>query len=313
MRTRTAFLLFAALVNGGLALALWPAPPRPLTPQMKQIQAAARVESANKRGEALRMAVLEGLRNADRKQAEGVISFLEDNSQWIPMTELKPIVSELDPVDPTTERLQLLIDRAELTASDKQERLRIYSEAILDGESRYGVRGMLTRRTGMSAAALDGMSELMPIIEAQYAKLSPGWQKTTTLDWLRWQMHLGAGANDGREALALSLARLQEMGPKAIARESRESAGFREAVVIVARLSCRKGEIVDDVAPTCPGFQELFKAVASEMGSLPGFDRPIAAEEEQEAKIGRWLGEFCDAVGGKRDILALMGVRPPRQ
>lgn len=303
MSSRAALIVISVLAQASLALATWPVIPRPLAPALQAIRAAARLQDAAERGNALQKAVLDGLRGADREGAAQIIAFLEDNSQWIQMEELDAIIPELDRLGVSSWEIQSLVDMARLSGSTKEERLRVYAAAILKGESRYGAMGRLNRVTAMTVAALEGITELLPLIEANYKNLRPEEQRVTSLEQLRWSMRLGAGASDRMEAVVLSLAQAQQMGVAAVVSEARASRAFRDALTDACRFACHPSQIVDDANPTCIGFRDLYRGVTSELLPPDSSENAAGSIPSVETLLGEWADEFGAAAGVPKDGL----------
>ncbi|HPS77962.1 MAG TPA: hypothetical protein PLS53_07405, partial [Thermoanaerobaculaceae bacterium] len=291
------WMLFVVSVVARVALAVSPAISRPLSPPVQAIRAAAKLQSFSLRGEALRTTVLAGLRSGNRELSGEVIDFLRSNSRWIDMEALEPILPELEGPDLMFREMQRLVDDARLWRAPRAERMRVYTTAILDGEAPYGGGGRLMRVTAMKVAAREGLSELLPVIEANLDKLRPEHRLDADLDVLRWEMRLGEGGEDRNEAISLTITRLQEMGRDAVAERGREFPGFRQAVAEAAGFACRKNLIVEGLTPTCIAFRDLYRAVEAQLSPRRPPGQATNASDPTMAPVERWLDDFGGAVG----------------
>jgi len=160
------------------------------------------------------------------------------NSRWLDLRPFEDIITEFGRSNnPTSRNVGWFLDSVELGRMSRDERLRIYSAAIVEGRTTLQHGWPLLRQTAIGAAAIDGLAELKPLIEAHYPEESAEVRSAFPLPELLVRLELGAGASDREDANRLASERLAAM----------KDADFRDRMNTDAAFQ----KVVGDIAPTC--------------------------------------------------------------
>lgn len=208
-----------------------------LTPAQKAIHDAASVRGPGQREEAVRQAIREGLSAEDKEVRNQVFSYLSQNTRWLDLRPFEKILLEFSRID-DTHRGQWLLDDAELTHASRAVRLDLFQRAIVSGEITLPHGRALPRDLAMSFAALQGLGELEPLVEQFANHIEERWKESFQFETFPALFRLGSGARDREDALRLSSLRLASMADKDVKAKMDSDAGFRGAVLQVARDVC---------------------------------------------------------------------------
>jgi hypothetical protein len=208
-----------------------------LTPAQQAVHDAASIQEPKEREEALRRSISEGLLSHDYATRDQVFAYLSNNSRWIDLRPYGEILLELSRVD-DLHRGRWLLDDAELSRSRREERLAIYQEAIRRGEISLRNGSPLDRFGAIEAVALEGLTELRPLLDLHYRELPKELQARTPYDELVESMELRAGAADREDAVKLAAHRVSVMRDEEVKARMDREAGFQTAVLQLADEAC---------------------------------------------------------------------------
>ena len=176
-------------------------------PEFQVIQDAARIADPVEREAALRQAIRKGLLETPPEVAGLVLGYLGEHSRWLDVRPFEDIITEYGRVNnPTSSNVGWFIDSIELPRMSRDERLRLYSAAIVDGSTTLPHGWLLLRQIAMGMGAIDGLAELRPLIAVHYQELSSEAQRQNPLPELLIRLDLGAGAIDREDAARRQLA-----------------------------------------------------------------------------------------------------------
>lgn len=291
---RLAVLSLAFLMVGsstGITMGSSPIVERRWGPAVQRIISAARAGDAGSREIAVRQAIEAGLLHSDRKTRDEVFSFLSQNNRWIDLRPYGDILEQFGKVDGQHRGLWLL-DEAELAHGPREMRLGFFQKAIVNGGLTLPHGRGLPRELAMSFAAIQGLAELEPLVERYADQVEERWKKGFEFETFPVLFRLGSGAQDREDALLLASQRLSATAGHEVKAKMDGDAGFRGAVLQVARDVCATDPFSDRRNPGCTDMKNVIgrqialerDARKSEMeSSEPG------SAVRSENKVEGWL------------------------
>jgi len=145
----------------------------------------------------------------------------------------------------------------------RDERLRIYSAAIVEGRTTLQHGWPLLRQTAIGAAAIDGLAELKPLIEAHYPEESAEVRSAFPLPELLVRLELGAGASDREDANRLASERLAAMKDADFRDRMNTDAAFQKVVGDIATYVCAVDTFAPRRNPGCASIKDIVKRQSS--------------------------------------------------
>jgi len=231
-------------------------------PPLQAIRDAASLGDPVVRETALREAIRKGLLESEPGVAHQVFSYLSRSDRWLDLRPFEDIIMEYSRIDPL-HRGAGLLDEAELPRLPRDERLPVYSTAIIEGRATLRRGDILVRQTAMGLAACDGLEELKPLIEAHYMDEPEEVRQRLPLAELLIRLELGAGAVDREDAGRLASERLAAMKDQEFRDRMNTDEAFRKVVDQVASYVCA----IDAFAPRRnPGCASVKDIVTRQMG-----------------------------------------------
>lgn len=223
----------------------------------QQIQRAAALPDGVEREDALRIALRAGLTQPDKAACDEVFEYLTSNQRWL---DLRPYAEIVRQVDPTHSRkANWLLDEAELIHGLRSDRLRWFDLAITGGEVKLPHGRPLTRELAMSFAAIQGLSELEPLIQQYAAQVDERWRKSFQFESFPSMFELGNGAENREDALRLASERLAQMEDSDVRARMDRDAGFRMAIFQVAEDVCALNPFSGRLNKGCSKMKEVVR------------------------------------------------------
>jgi hypothetical protein len=293
--------LFVALVM--IAQADEPEMRPGLFPAQRAIRDAAMISEPAKRETELREAIRKGLLESDHETASLVFGYLSDASRWLDLRPFDDILMQFSKVDPV-HRGAWLLDQAEVPRMPRDERLRVYAEAIVNGSVTLRHGWPMPRQTAIFLASDDGLAELKPLIEAHYGEMALEVQRATPLAEALVRLDLGAGASDREDAARLASERLAAMSDVEFRDRMDADAAFRTVVETLSSFVCRVDPFRARRNPGCASIKSVVRrqvqvvenaAHARALAAGTG----LAAPQESEDWHMTWLGHMQDASAGE--------------
>jgi len=272
-------------------------------PATEAIEKAARVADPVARETALRQAIRKGLLESPPGIANEVFGYLSRNVRWLDLQPFEDIVMEFSKTDPTHRGIWLL-DEAELLRTPKDERLRMYSAAIVEGTTTLRHGRPLPRQSAMLLAADDGLAELKPLIETYYPAEPADVRRDLPLPDLLIRLDLGAGATDREDAARLASERLVAMKDDEFRDRMDTDAAFRKVVEAISSYVCVPDPYLVRRNPGCASIKTIVKrqleleAKAAQVRSLSA---GAAAQPQTSVadRLGTWLGRMQESSAGE--------------
>lgn len=274
----------------------------PWCPQFQAIQDAARIPDPAKREAALREAIRKGLLEKDPALANEVLGYLGRNSRWLDFRPFEDIINEYGRINPYSRNTGWFLDEAELVRMPRDERLRTYSAAIVDGKAALKRGTPMIRLTAIASAAIDGLAELKPLIEAHYAELSAEDQQAFPLKELLLWADLGTGAIDREDAARLASERLAAMKDDEFRDRMNTDPAFQTVVDKVSSYVCGVDPYLVRRNPGCAsikaivGRQLVVDKATRQASEAATKTSTIRSDEEQ---MDSWLGRMQESSEGE--------------
>jgi hypothetical protein len=291
---------FPAVSSGGLPI---PSQQLPTCPATDAIAVAASISDPQRHDIELRQAISVGLLESDRDTASLVFSYLSDASRWLDLRPFDDILMQFAEVS-HSHSIAWLLDQAEVPRMPRDERLRVYAEAIVNGSVTLRHGWPMARQTAIRLASDDGLAELRPLIEAHYGEMAPEVQRATPLAEALVRLDLGAGASDREDAARLASERLAAMSDVEFRDRMDADAAFRTVVETLSSFVCRVDPFRARRNPGCASIKSVVKrqvqvvenaAHARALAAGTG----LAAPQESEDWHMTWLGHMQDASAGE--------------
>ena len=273
-------------------------------PATEAIEKAARVADPAARETALRQAIRKGLLDREPAIANEVFGYLSRNIRWLDLRPFEDILTEYSRIDPLHERAMWLMDEAELLRTPRDQRLRIYSAAIVEGTTTLRHGRPLPRQSAMLLAAADGLAELKPLIETHYPEESAEVRRDLPLPELLTRLELGAGAADREDANRLASERLAGMKDDEFRERMGTDAAFRKVVEDISSYVCIPDPYLVRRNPGCASIKAIVKrqldleAKAAQVKSL-GAGAATRPPKSFEQPAETWLGKMQEFSAGE--------------
>ncbi len=269
-------------------------------PQLQAIHDAASLRDPVEREASLRQAVRRGLLESGPDTANEVFGYLSRSIRWLDLQPLEDIVMEFSRVDPTHRGIWLL-DEAALLRTPRDERLRVYSTAIVNGSTTLGHGRPLPRQSAMLAASDDGLSELRPLIETHFADEPAEVRRDFPLPELLTRLDLGAGAADREDAGRLASERLATMKDVDFRQRMDTDPAFEKVVVAVSSYVCDVNPYLRRRNPGCASIKDVVRRQleleAAARTATKGAS--VRSAQEYEEWRGTWLASMQESSQGE--------------
>jgi hypothetical protein len=271
-----------------------------LGPAAQAVNDAARISDPVAREAALRDAIRKGLLESSPAAANEVFGYLDDNIRWL---DLRPYVDLLEEYH-WLGRGRGLADHVELFCAPRDERLRIYAAAIVEGSTKLKRGTPLLRQTAMSAAAIDGLAELKPLIETYYPEESAEVRQGLPLQELLVQLDLAAGGTDREDARRLASERLAAMKDADFRDRMNTDAAFQRVVTEVAAYICAVDPYRMRRNPGCTSIKAIVKRQlqmekTTEEAARATATTPAPPMQSYEEHRDSWLGRLQESSAGE--------------
>ena len=253
-------------------------------------------------------------------EREAVLAWLGSH-EWEIGTEL---VIELDEVyrkmystGVTSEDLKSSIADRRLRIAPREERARVYWEAVRKGESDYGARSKMNRASAIVRACAEGLGDFAGPAQAFAAEIDadlslPGVKRSRMA---LWDAQLRRGARDGDDAVRLHAERVLEMDPKEFADLMSTDLEFRQTTLGLAQGTCpmERGGVLNEkrkpLTEACRTMARLYLAQAArgKEGSREPKPELLPDPARTEAARADWLTELGAWTANARDRMASEG------
>ena len=175
--------------------------------------------------------------------------------------EYGELYRKMYPTGETTENLKSSIADRRLRSATREERARVYWEAVRRGEVDYGARFMMPRSVAIGRACSEGLEEFADAARTYAVELDdlggvPGVRRSRVA---QWNLRFRHSARDGDDALRLHAERLLEMEPKEVADLMSTDLDFRQATLWLVEGAC-PGESRKPVTEACRALGRLFES-----------------------------------------------------
>jgi hypothetical protein len=230
---------------------------RPTMPATEAISGAARIADPEERLRTMRSAIREGLFAPNPLVRDGVFRYLSENTRWIDLRPYVDLLEEFGRVDHWANRGPSLADDVELFRAPRDERVRVYRTAILEGTAKLRRGTPLPRQVAIDLACFEGMAELKGEIETYYSETPTEYRQTTPRVVLMLRLELGAGAVDREEAARLACEHLAAMSDSDFREQMETNAAFSRVVQDVASYACAVDIIVPRRNPGCSAIKDV--------------------------------------------------------
>ncbi len=275
----------------------------PMSATTDAIEKAAMLSDPSERLEALRSAIRKGLLESEPGAAHGVFVYLSWNKRWLDLRPFEDIIMEYSRIDPL-HRGAGLLDEGELPRTSRDERLRVYSTAIVEGRATLRHGDVLVRQTAMGFAAFDGLEELKPLIEAHYMDEPEEVRQRLPLAELLIRLELGAGAVDREEAGRLASERLAAMKDGEFRDRMNTDEAFRKVVDRVASYVCAIDPFARRRNPGCASVKEIVRrqvqleeqALQANKAATATSTSPTQTDQDPSET---WLGRMKECSAGE--------------
>ncbi len=277
-------------------------------PGKQAIDDAATLSDPIARESALREAIRKGLLESKANVANEVLGYLGMNSRWLDLRPFEDIITEFGRSNnPTSRNVGWFLDSVELGRMSRDERLRIYSAAIVEGRTTLQHGWPLLRQTAIGAAAIDGLAELKPLIEAHYPEESAEVRSAFPLPELLVRLELGAGASDREDANRLASERLAAMKDADFRDRMNTDAAFQKVVGDIATYVCAVDTFAPRRNPGCASIKDIVKRQEQldkkvRQASGTATTTSISTMQRYEERIDSWLGRMEASSAGEPSV-----------
>ena len=308
-RIATIFLVFVLSLGAPVYIcATSPVAEESLLPEQEAIDNAARLPDPVARESALREAIRKGLLETRPEVATEVLGYLGEHSRWLDVRPFEDIITEYGRSNnPTSRNVGWFLDSVELGRMSRDERLRIYSAAIVEGRTTLQHGWPLLRQTAIGAAAIDGLAELKPLIEAHYPEESAEVRSAFPLPELLVRLELGAGASDREDANRLASERLAAMKDADFRDRMNTDAAFQKVVGDIATYVCAVDTFAPRRNPGCASIKDIVKRQEQldkkvRQASGTATTTSISTMQRYEERIDSWLGRMEASSAGEPSV-----------
>lgn len=274
-------------------------------PEFQAIQDAARIADPGAREAALRQTIRKGLLEVPPEVANLVLGYLGDHSRWLDLRPFEDLITEYGRSNnPTSRDVGSFLDSIELPRMSRDERLRLYTLAIVDGSTTLRHGWTLVRQSAVLLASDDGVEELKPLIEAHYADLSPREQRNVPLPEILIRLDLGAGAADREGANRLASARLAAMKDADFRNRMNTDEAFRTVVDGISTYVCGVDPYRLRRNPGCASIKDIVKRQlrlekTTEEAARATAATPVSSMQRYEEHRDSWLGRMEESSAGE--------------
>jgi hypothetical protein len=234
-----------------------------------------------------------------------VLGYLGDHSRWLDVRPFEDLITEYGRSNnPTSRNVGWFLDSIELARMSRDERLRLYTMAIVDGSTTLRHGWTLLRQSAMLLASDDGLAELKPLIEAHYGELSPGEQRNVPLPEVLIRFDLGAGAADREEANRLASERLTAMRDADFRDRMDTDEAFRTVVDGIGTYVCGGDPYRMRRNPGCASIKDIVKRQlrlekVTEEAARAMAITPASSMQRYEEHRDSWLGRLQESSAGE--------------
>ncbi len=273
-------------------------------PPLQAMQDAAQIADPAARGAALRDAIRKGLLESSSAVANEVFGYLSENIRWLDLLPFEEILTEYGRIDRLHCRASSLLDNAELLRSTREERLRAYASAIVEGRTTLKRGSTLPRQSAMLLASDDGLAELKPLIETHYHEEPADVRLSLPLAELLIRLDLGAGAADREDANRLASERLAAMKGEELRDRMGTDGAFRTVVEGISSYVCAVDPYRMRRNPGCASIKEIVKRQlrlekATEEAARATATTPVPPMQSYEEHRDSWLGRLQEFSAGE--------------
>jgi hypothetical protein len=236
--------------------------------------------------------------------ANEVFGYLEKHMRWL---DLRPFVDLLEEYH-WLDRGRGLADHAELFRAPRDERLRVYAAAIVEGSTKLKRGTPLPRQSAMLLASDDGLAELKPLIETYYPEEPADVRSGLPLPELLTRLDLGAGAIDREDANRLASERIAAMKDGEFRDRMNTDEAFRKVVDQIATYVCA----IDAFAPRrnsgCASIKDVVKRqlqlekTAEAARAATTTSTSTSTRQRYEERRDSWLGRMQASSAGEPSV-----------
>jgi hypothetical protein len=282
-----------------------------LLPAERAVRDAASLRDPAEREAALREAIRKGLLESEPKVANEVLGYLGDQMRWLDLRPFEDLLTEYGRIDPLHYRATWLLDQAELFRTPRDERLRIYSAAIVEGRTTLKHGRPLPRQSAMLLASDDGLIELKPLIETYYPEEPADVRSGLPLPELLTRLDLGAGASDREDANRLASERVAAMKDTEFRDRMNTDEAFRKVVDQIATYVCAIDGFAPRRNPGCTSIKDVVKRQlqlektteeAARAATTTSTSTSTSIRQRYEERRDSWLGRMQASSAGEPSV-----------
>ena len=278
-----------------------------LLPAQQAVADAARISDPVTREAALRDAIRTGLLESEPAVAKEVLGYLGKSIRWLDLRPFEDILTEYGRAHPSDDAVFWFLDDLDLFRAPRDERLRVYAAAIVEGSARLKRGAPLLRQTAMRLAAADGLAELKPLIETHYAEETAQDRRLFPLPDLLVRLGLGAGAADREDAYRLASERLAAMNDGVFRDRMNTDEAFKKVVDGIASDVCAVDPFAPRRNPGCASIKDIVKRQlqlekTTEEATKAATTTSISPMQRYEERRDSWLGRMQESSAGEPSV-----------
>ncbi len=275
-----------------------------LLPEEQAIYDAARISDPVTREAALRDAIRKGVLESEPVVAKEVVAYLGKGIRWLDLRPFEDILTEYGRTHPSDDAVFWFLDDLDLFRAPRDERLRVYAAAIVEGSTRLKRGAPLLRQTAMRLAAADGLAELKPLIETYYPEETAQDRRLFPLPDLLVRLDLGAGAADREDAYRLASERLAAMNDGVFRDRMNTDEAYRKVVEQISGDVCAVDPYRMRRNPGCASIKDIVKRQlrlekATEDAARATATTPVPPMQSYEEHRDSWLGRMQESSAGE--------------
>ena len=273
-------------------------------PPLQAIQNAAQISDPVAREAALRDAIRKNLLESSPAVANEVLGYLGTSRRWLDIRPFEDILTEYGRIHPSNDAVSWFLDEAELERLPRDERLRVYAAAIVEGRTTLKRGRPLLRQSAMLLASDDGLAELKPLLEAHHPEEPPDVRLSCPLPELLIRLDLGAGGADREDANRLAGDRLATMKDTEFRERMNTDAAFQKVVTEIASYVCAVNPFAPRRNPGCASIKDIVKRQlrlekVTEEAARATATTPVSSWQRYEEHRDSWLGRLQESSAGE--------------
>ena len=291
-------LSILVIVPCSLIEAYQPEIERPLIPEEVEIRFAAAIEDPDKRQEALRTAIEEGLLVSGPNTRADVLSYLWKISGWLDFSPYTDILIRFDTLTYQQQGARIA-DFNRLRRMEREERVAIYREALTMGEAQLSLGSKLACRTAAVSAASEGMHELLPEILNCCGEQGCDSNVWPLCEDLVLMLEFRSGGHESESPTFVAAKRFSEIDHQRFWFLMNDDSSMQRVFLKTASAVCTPNPFTGEVNDGCAFIVEI---AAEQLGlfetKLDEAANESVVDKEALEKALRWLARLQRLVGG---------------